>query len=392
MATQKAATVAVRFAVATLPRNLRERYREQWAADLRDAEEVGIRPSQIAFAALAFSVTMPRPLPVRAALTVDQISRRGRVAAALALGAALLGLSQYASIVPSRDLTDGLNPGIILPAPGELITGFLTIFAVIAPVLGVVIAGTTRGIPRRVRVAVLLLAIASCAPVVQFAIDGPNVGEVDPYLSVGALAYVAGGVLTVAAGVLLVRGRRRPQHTSRLSVLWAIIGGTLITGTVLSGGAIASTLWAHRRPVVWDGTTAAGPAVRSNPYYEQWMTSWKRGELAIASTFEWWVVAGVVLGVLIVFVVLVGRMSVRSLVILVAATAAAVVIATMGLLIVLQLNEAQTVDMEAVESVLVLARVGLVLVIAIGGVAAVRATSPGASSRARRASRRAALR
>jgi hypothetical protein len=48
-------------AVAVLPAQLRERYREEWAADLRDSAEYGIRPHRIAFAALRLSVTTTSP-------------------------------------------------------------------------------------------------------------------------------------------------------------------------------------------------------------------------------------------------------------------------------------------------------------------------------------------
>jgi hypothetical protein len=388
---ESAARTVVTVSALTLPRSLRERYREQWLADLRDAAEVGLNRGQIAVAALAFAATTSHPWPERRVLDPSQMQRRSRVAQGLALGAALLGLSQYASIVPSRDLTDGMNPGISLPAPGELLTGFLVVFAVFAPVLAVLIVGATKGIPPRVRLAVLLLAIASCAPVVQFAIDGSDPAWFDPYLSPGSIAYLVGGVLTVVAATMLYRTQPRPGCAPRFSRLRALFSGIIATGTVLAGGTIASAVWAHRRPVVWTDGTPAGPALRSNPYYLQWLTSWNRGEQAITSTFEWWIVAGVVLGALLAVFAIVSRVSTRSLALLVAGTVAAAVVATMGLLIFLQLAEGQTVDMEAVELVLVLARLGLVLVVATAGITTARAVSPGASSRARRASRRAAL-
>jgi hypothetical protein len=54
------ARIAVATAVTLLPAALRKRYREQWMADLRDAADVGIRRSEIAWGSLAFAATVDR--------------------------------------------------------------------------------------------------------------------------------------------------------------------------------------------------------------------------------------------------------------------------------------------------------------------------------------------
>ena len=56
----RVARIAVATAVTLLPAALRSRYREQWMADLRDAADVGIRRSEIAWGSLAFAATVDR--------------------------------------------------------------------------------------------------------------------------------------------------------------------------------------------------------------------------------------------------------------------------------------------------------------------------------------------
>lgn len=51
----------VRFAATLLPAPMRDRYREQWLGELRDAEEVGIPRAEIAMAALTFAASLDRP-------------------------------------------------------------------------------------------------------------------------------------------------------------------------------------------------------------------------------------------------------------------------------------------------------------------------------------------
>ena len=45
-------SMVIRAAARLLPASIRDRYREQWLADARDATEVGLSPASIAFAAL----------------------------------------------------------------------------------------------------------------------------------------------------------------------------------------------------------------------------------------------------------------------------------------------------------------------------------------------------
>ncbi|MFE2757150.1 hypothetical protein ACFXGA_34660 [Actinosynnema sp. NPDC059335] len=60
------ALALVRAAAAFLPRGQRDRYLEQWRADVRGAREVGLHPLGVAFGAarIARRERPPTPLPV----------------------------------------------------------------------------------------------------------------------------------------------------------------------------------------------------------------------------------------------------------------------------------------------------------------------------------------
>jgi hypothetical protein len=92
------ARATVKVAARLLPRDMRDRYREQWLADLRDASEHDIPISQIAIGSLSFAAIVNRPpFPGLRTPTQDGVLRRSRPAVALALSTALLALSQYAN-------------------------------------------------------------------------------------------------------------------------------------------------------------------------------------------------------------------------------------------------------------------------------------------------------
>src|SRR4051812_18762581 len=86
-------SLVIRAAARTLPAAIRDRYREQWLADARDATDAGLRPASIALAAVSFAVSYDRPLPWS-----GRSAASPRLAAALALSAAVLGISSFATI------------------------------------------------------------------------------------------------------------------------------------------------------------------------------------------------------------------------------------------------------------------------------------------------------
>jgi hypothetical protein len=89
-----AAEVVVRLATALL-RDEQARYREQWAADLEGAAELGMNPLGVAFGALALAVTRRghTMLPIGPlAIALRRFGTRGQAAVLLSISTlALLG-------------------------------------------------------------------------------------------------------------------------------------------------------------------------------------------------------------------------------------------------------------------------------------------------------------
>ena len=92
----RAARAAVRVAAHTLPRGVRERYREEWLADLEGSAEAGVRVSGIVVGALLFSATLRRDTPDLLGMPLAVAARRhARWAAALLSSSAVLAIGTY---------------------------------------------------------------------------------------------------------------------------------------------------------------------------------------------------------------------------------------------------------------------------------------------------------
>lgn len=236
-----AASLTTRFAAALLPPTMRERYREQWLADVADAREAGVHPAQIAVGALAFAATYDRPLRVR---TVN-VDRRARLASGLGLAAALVSVSGYAT---AAGTFGGLTEIGVFDYAVFITTALLVVVATIAPIAAVVLVSVTRGMPSRVRVAVWLLAAATLAPIVQTVIDNALNWAGNAYLTLGNLAYPFAVALIVTAVVLLTREfSPRPRgHTERAA---AAVGALAVLALAAIGIVAFGFLWATREPV-----------------------------------------------------------------------------------------------------------------------------------------------
>jgi hypothetical protein len=218
---------------------MRARYREQWLADLADAGEAGMRPTQIAIGALAFVATYDRPLRVRAV----NLQRRSRLASGLSLSAALVAVSMYASIVSAG----GLTGNGVYDYASFIASALLVVYVVLAPLVAVVIVSVTRGISYRVRLAVWLLAAACLSPIAHGAIDSTLSSWDNIYLTPGATGYVVGALFIVVAAFLLWREfspATRPTAKSRGFVSAAAV----ITVGAL-GLAYVANLWFARSPL-----------------------------------------------------------------------------------------------------------------------------------------------
>ena len=256
---------AVRAAATFLPQEARERYREQWLGELRDAPEAGMRASGVALGSLAFAATYRRPLPSLSRLTPERVVARSRLAAGLALSTALVALTRYADLVSSAGFQDSPTGDLAMFVGSTLAVGslWLTAYVILAPIISIALVTMTRGTPARVRIAVWLLVVASFSPAAQAAIDF-NAGNVNIFYSEGGLAYLAAIAMAIPAVILLRREFRSstapvaPDATSHLRVLSVLSGlAVLLVATVCVNDA--ATIWAARTPLAVnsDSDTAA---------------------------------------------------------------------------------------------------------------------------------------
>lgn len=355
------AALAVRVAVALLPGSLRDRYREQWNADLRDAAEAGIRTSDVALGSLAFAVTLGRPVSRGAGtLTPVSVERRSRFAAGLALGSALTAISQYASIGAFGGLTgNGVYDFVI-----SFGFALLLAFSVLAPIVAVAIATVTRGVAPRVRLAVLILVIASCAGLVHAVVDGSWTGAYNVYTTPGTLVYPVALALTVTAIWLLWGAFRTPR--TRVSPLDAVLPGVVVLAAGAVGLAHAAVVWAGRAPLEF-----AGPEWgRAN-----WVSLEEQFELTVNGILLGWAIASLLVAIL---VVVVAHRVGRHVAWVVIAGMCALLIAHAAVLSFLQLGSDSVVPLVRAEVLLLAGRWGLIVVAlaTVGGVRFTRQREP----------------
>jgi hypothetical protein len=153
------ASGVVRLSARLLPASLRDRHREEWLADLRDAEEAGIPSSEIAIGSLAFALSTPRPIERRR--REPDVHARSRLASALALSAAVVTVSQVGNAGSHEGLTGNLAYDITV----NLSTALLLLYLVVAPIAALGLVILTRRVPGKVRAAVGLLVTASVSAI-----------------------------------------------------------------------------------------------------------------------------------------------------------------------------------------------------------------------------------
>lgn len=276
----------IRVAVALLPVTMRERYREQWLADLRDAPDAGIPRSQIAWGALAFAMAAPRRWPALPAL--DR-ARTARIAFALALTSALLGLTRY----PGYEI--GANVLSVWSPLRFGIDAVMLVVEVLGPIVATVLTVRGRELPGAERLAVGLLVLASAAPLAPLLLGWGG----DLYFYPGALAFAVAVVLVVVA--LVVRTGRAP--TTRRPAAPGLVA--LAASTVAALGSLglfgAVSAWAGRVPLVTDYAP-------DSPGYTEWVDLKTAFEARVDGAF---VVSALVVLLLVAGVVAVGALGLR---------------------------------------------------------------------------------
>jgi hypothetical protein len=362
------ATAAVRFAAWTLPKPMRDRYREQWLADLRDADEAGIQPSEIAFGSLAFAVTLNRPF-LAGSRTIDpaEVARRSRLATGLALSAAVPALAQYAYFFVSFDYVQWMN----YRAQGtEIVDGWLGAYSWLAPIVAVLIVTVSRGIKAPVRIAVWVLGVVSYLGELQPAIGRAQgswssqwSGEHD------ILWYHAALVVVVGMSVLLWRYlgplRELVDSSSRnRRLLASSIGGVLIlVGTALVT-VHAQAIWAVRRPLPF-----GSPVSENLEMWLNWMYLKTDFEQLMIVILNWFLIAGAVLACLVIATGLLRRASLRIVISMTVFAFFVLMIGYAGMLAFLESLWGVEVATDPIVVLLLIGRAGLVAVVlyAVGG-------------------------
>lgn len=282
----------VRLAVRLLPTPMRERYREQWDADLRDATEAGVSRFDVATGALLFATSAERV----AVSVPGSVEKRARLASALALSTAIVMITQYANIVRYGGLTGNSVHDFVFHF---LAPGLLLLYVVVAPLAALVML-TTRGMATSVRWAVVLLVVASLAPVAQPLVDSQHESLTNIYLTEGMIAYVIAVVVGVVAVSMLARHFRwmdaAPAAAPRRP-LPAIVGAlALIAIGVL--GVWSAQLWlvATRLDSLafYDRLAASGYA-----YLPQFASDMARSEQASFAALVAWAVFVALLAALV---------------------------------------------------------------------------------------------
>ncbi|MDQ1579926.1 MAG: hypothetical protein QOD05_701 [Microbacteriaceae bacterium] len=359
----QSALFVVRFAAALLPPHSRERYREQWLGELRDAPALGIRASEIAIGSLAFVATLARPMPGRARVSAEVASRRSRWAVALSLSAAIVAISQYASVVTVSGPTSTEAYNLVIFMASTL----LAAYAVLAPLVAFVTVWATRGVSRRVRDAVGLLTLASYVPALRTVIDERiSSGIGSEYLTLGTIVYPAAVALVAVAGVALWPEYRPLEHDPRPErrarrLFYSTLGGLVVAASVALGFADAVAQWAARTPLFFGyAFTNSNRAL-----FEEWLTLKVRGEDLVSDVLGVWVVVGVAAACAVAAAGLSRRATVRRSTALSLGVLCVILVSYGGIVTFLRLMTPSVTATVPVDLVMLVGRWGLIVLVLI---------------------------
>jgi hypothetical protein len=350
-----AADRAVRLAVALLPKRARERYREQWAGELRDAATLDIRQSEIATGALRVAASVERPMPAWFRMTPP------RLALALALSAALVSLSEWVSMVPVQRFT---GPSWEIE-PGSIGTSPLIAWVVVVPAVAVILAMASRRTSARARFSVGLLAVACYLPFLRHAIDDrvPSASWT-PYFSTGTATYAIAAVLTVIAMFLSWRELHPRVWTAqelaaRTRVLRAGLAAAAVAVVVATCSLNAFAAWASRTPPAFGQPVSMANRME----FEQWVTLKVQAETFVANLLTGWVVAGIVAALLVAAFGFSTRSTLKRTGALALGTLCVALISHGGVILFLQMMTVTTVAPVPADIPLTAGRIGVIVVV-----------------------------
>ena len=222
----------IRVAAALLPPYIRDRYREQWLADLRDAPAVGIHSSEIIVGAFVFGATINRAAPEISGMPLETFAlRKARWGVAYLASAMILAFSFYTH---AGTFFAGFwqATGVLLIVLNGLSLA-IAVGMLVALVLGVahLVSALVRTRNRLAQVAILLLLVGVGVTTVGW-LGSMNLGLV----ALGVVLILASGGVAIAVltSVRFVPSTPRPERSRLRSGLvgTAALLALVVLGTV----------------------------------------------------------------------------------------------------------------------------------------------------------------
>jgi len=217
-------------AAALLPPYIRDRYREQWLADLRDASEAGIRSSEIIVGAFVFGATINRAAPEISGVPLETFAlRKARWGVAYLASALIFAFSFYAhagtffanywdssSVVLM--LLNGLSHAIAVGMLGAFVVGIAQL-----------VSALVRTRNRLAQVAILLLLAGVGVTTVGW-LGSRDFG----LMAIGVVLVLASGGVAIAvlSSIRFIPAVPRPTHHRRRS---GFVGTVALLGIVALG-------------------------------------------------------------------------------------------------------------------------------------------------------------
>lgn len=218
----------VRLAALSLPRALRDRYREEWLADVEGARAAGIRASGIVVGAILFSVTLDRGAPEIAGVPLSvTAARRARWGIALLSSAAVLAIGMWINGTGAQDPRSLHSAAEIAVAVTATLFPYLTIGLVAAGLLSLWSAAAITSMLAKITAA---LATAGVGAVVAAVWDGRFDGIL---LLVAAALFMSAAICglvtwtaapTAASGAVRSPSIGRRSRWHRLAIVSMVLG------------------------------------------------------------------------------------------------------------------------------------------------------------------------
>lgn len=237
----------VRLAVRLLPATVRERYAEQWAADLRDAPEHGLSPGRIASGALRFAA-LSRLGPHGAdPIELERQSwRLARWGGALVGAGAIGATAGYIGIAGGSGAGQvaAIHPALVAIAVLPIV---LTVGAVVAGIALLVLSMLRRP---RIQPGSVLIVLALCVGVALVAtwpltVFGSS-GLVQLAAPAGAMLLTVGAVAALIVWGLAphsVRPTRPTTAAPRWSSATVLVVGAVILLLSVAFGVVEGLVW-----------------------------------------------------------------------------------------------------------------------------------------------------